>query len=79
MNKIIIDTDYNIELIEDLYLDIRNNTNINLKVKVKEPIKIIILNKNNNVSINLSMFDDTNVIINSLGINVIILLGDSDE
>ena len=70
MNKIIIDTDkYNLELKEDTYLDIRNNGVINLKVIIQEKIKLIILNNSYDVSINIELFDDTNIEINSLGLN----------
>lgn len=70
MNKIIIDTDkYNLELREDTYLDIRNNGVINLKVIIQEKIKLIILNNSYDVSINIELFDNTNIEINSLGLN----------
>ena len=69
MNKIIIDTQkYNLELIEDVYLDIRSNSIIDLKLN-KEKINLVILNKDKDVSINLEMLDNTSITINSLGIN----------
>lgn len=69
MNKIIIDTQkYNLELIEDVYLDIRSNSIIDLKLN-KEKINLVILNKDKDVSINLEMLDNTSLTINSLGIN----------
>ena len=73
MNKIIIDTnEYNLDLIQDSYLDIRCNSIINLKVIKDNKINLMILNKFNNITINLEMFDNTSLEINSLGINATI-------
>ena len=70
MNKIIIDTnEYNLELKSDLYLDIRSDSIINLKVIDNNKINILVYNNFKNVTINLEMFDNTNMEINSLGIN----------
>ena len=73
MNKIIIDTnEYNLELRNNSYLDIRSDSIINIEVKTHKKINLLVLSKQNKVTINIKLYDNTNVEINSLGINACI-------
>jgi len=68
MNKIIIDTDkYDLDIKEDLLIEIKKDTIIN--INSEDNNNIIIYSNNNKVKIIINLFDNSNLIINSLGIN----------
>ena len=69
MNKIIIESDKNLILNEELYeIEIIKDCNLNILINNKD-VKIILLIKNSLVNINLVVNKDNNLIINSLGID----------
>ena len=68
MNKIIIDKElYNKTIDEDLYFDIKKDSIINLKINKNN--KILLFSKNNKVKINIELFDNSKLELNTLGIN----------
>ena len=70
MNKIIVDTDEKTqEINEDLHLEIVKSGTINLKIVSSNNIKLLIRVLDSHTKINLELFDDSNIVINSLGIN----------
>ena len=70
MNKIIVDTrEFNLNLDEYLFLDIKRDSIINIKINNDKLNKLLIFTKNNKVIINIKINDNGNLEINNLGIN----------